>query len=140
MSSRAETIMQFLATALAGVNGVTVYRSRNVPVEKANAPWVNLYWSQDRISGSTIGNTCTRELLVHTVIGARGAAPDSLADAARVAVHAAMMADRTCGGNARAMEEVAFTCRQASADDDAALLERVYEVKYESAVNSDAAS
>lgn len=139
MASKAEEIMQYLKTALDAVVGVTVYRSRNVPVGKADAPWVNLYWSLDRIEGATIGNTCTRSLRVHTMIGARGDVPDSEADAARVAVHEAVMTDRTCGGKAIALEEVDLKCSQASADDDVALLERIYDVKYDSAVDDDEA-
>lgn len=140
MASKAEEIMQFLFTAIDAAVGVTAYRSRNVPVGKTDAPWVNLFWSKDEIEGSTFGNRCIRVLRVHTVVGARGAVPDSLADSARTAVHAAVMADQTCGGKSATIEEMALTCQQVSADDDAALLERVYDVKYETDRDDDTAA
>ena|SRR3972149_3739052 len=137
MSPR-ETIMQFLKAELDGIGaGVDVYRSRLVPVTRTANKALLLYWSRDQIIEATVGNTLIRQLTVHTDIIARGALPDSLADATVVAAHAIVMADPTCNGASGDIEEIDMRAELESADQDAAIVRRAYVVKYVSAKNAD---
>lgn len=98
MASRSEQILDHLASLLTAAAGVpTVYRSRVEAFSRDEAPVVVVEPAgETAVEFSTCKLDWTLPVLI--AIHTRGAIPDQLADPIRVAVHSALMADRTLGG------------------------------------------
>lgn len=102
MTTRRETILAALATALASTSGVSgrVYRSRVEPIARNESPAVIVEPVSDApVSPDTVGRL-TWNLTVRVTVYVRANVPDQSADSIVQSVYSKVMADPTLGGAA----------------------------------------
>jgi hypothetical protein len=99
MTSRREQIIAAVAATVATVPGASHYRSRADAFTRAEAPATVTAPSRDNPAVPRV-STCYIDwtLVLQVAVNTRGLVPDSLADPLLVAIHAALMADRSIGG------------------------------------------
>jgi|GEM_PF-6244776 hypothetical protein len=137
-----EQIVQAMAKALCGAStlptggvysaalGATVYRSRTDPFTRAQVPAVNLISVGGPIDQPVIPKLQWKKT-VHVQIFVRASpAPDTVADAIKVAANAALMADMGLGGLALQIIPVAEHIQLSDADTESCVLTLEYEIEY----------
>ena len=99
MTSRREHIIATIAATVATVPGASHYRSRAEAFTRAEAPATVTAPSRDTPAVPRV-STCYMDwtLVIQVAVNTRGAVPDRLADPLLVAIHAALMADRSVAG------------------------------------------
>jgi len=102
MTTRRESIINNIVTALAGTTGVStrIYRSRVEALARAESPAIVVEPISDTAQENTSLPTLDWSLTVRIAVIVRGAAPDQLADATIQSLHGKVMADLTQGGYA----------------------------------------
>lgn len=135
MSSIREQILQAMVVLADTVPGVTVYRSREAALARAEGTAILVRWKHDPVITQMAG-FATRDLLVEVTVIARGQIPDQVADPSVVAMHAAISANQTLGGLcARIIEEETLADFEV-ADQNAVAIVVTYRVRYLTAATS----
>lgn len=100
MTTKRESIMQALFTALTGTTGVStrIYRSRVEPVARAESPALVLEPVSDVVEQNTCLPTLDHVLTVRVVVIVRATVPDQTADPIVQSLHSKIVADLTLGG------------------------------------------
>lgn len=100
MTTKRESIMQALFTALTGTTDVStrIYRSRVEPVARAESPALVLEPVSDLVEQNTCLPTLDHVLTVRVVVIVRANVPDQTADPIVQSLHSKIVADLTLGG------------------------------------------
>ena len=130
MTTRRESILAAMASALAATDGITiVYRSRAEAFGRDEAPALIIEPAADRcqpITTCKLAWTMDVDVVVHT----RGAVPDTLADPIIASAHSLLMADRTIGGLAVDILPVSVDFQRDKADLLSLWMVNTYQVQY----------
>lgn len=136
MTTKRESIMQALFTALTGTTGVStrIYRSRVEPVARAESPALVLEPVSDVVEQNTCLPTLDHLLTVRVVVIVRAAVPDQASDPIVQSLHAKMVADLSLGGLAIDVQPgpTEFTLEQA--DTPVGVIYCTYRIQYRTSV------
>lgn len=138
MSTRRETILAAIRTALTGTTGVStrIYRSRVEPMARAESPAIVVEPVQDQAEQNTALPTLDWSLTVRVAVIVRGAIPDQLADPIVEDLHSKLMSDLTLGGVAIDVQPVAVNFEMVDADQPAGVISCDYLVRYRTALTN----
>jgi hypothetical protein len=136
MTTKRESILSAIATALAGTAGVgsRIYRSRVEPMARAESPAIVIEPITDTPVQNTSLPTLDWTLRVRINVIVRGTTPDSTADAVIESMHSRLMSDLTLGGIAIDVQPAQTTFNFFEADQPAGVVFCEYEVMYRSQV------
>ena len=136
MTTKRESILSAIATALAGTTGVgtRIYRSRVEPMARAESPAIIIEPLTDTPVQNTSLPTLDWTLRVRISVIVRGSTPDSTADAVIESMHSRLMSDLTLGGRAIDVQPAQTTFNFFEADQPAGVVFCEYEVMYRSQV------
>lgn len=142
MTSKRETILSAVKTALTGTTGVgtRIYRSRVEPMARSEAPAIVIEPVDDQASIDTSLPTLTWRLTVRVTVIVRGAVPDQLADPIVLDLHSKLTADQTLGGNAMDIQPIGVTFNLVEADQPAGVIMCDYRVIYRTTYSNLAAA
>lgn len=136
MTTKRESIMQALFTALSGTTnvGTRIYRSRVEPVARAESPALVLEPISDVVEQNTCLPTLDHLLTVRVVVIVRAAVPDQASDPIVQSLHAKMVADLSLGGLAIDIQPgpTEFTLEQA--DTPVGVIYCTYRIQYRTSV------
>jgi hypothetical protein len=137
MTTKRESIMQALFTALSGTTGVgtRIYRSRVEPVARAESPALVLEPVSNTVEQNTCLPTLDHTLTIRVVVIVRANVPDQTADPIIQSLHAKIVADLTLGGLAIDVQPgpTEFTLEQA--DTPVGVIYCTYRVLYRTLVS-----
>jgi hypothetical protein len=137
MTTKRESIMQALFTALSGTTGVStrIYRSRVEPVARAESPALVLEPVSNTVEQNTCLPTLDHTLTIRVVVIVRATVPDQTADPIIESLHAKIVADLTLGGLAIDVQPgpTEFTLEQA--DTPVGVIYCTYRVLYRTSVS-----
>jgi hypothetical protein len=137
MTTKRESIMQALFTALSGTTnvGTRIYRSRVEPVARAESPALVLEPVNDVVEQNTCLPTLDHTLTIRVVVIVRANVPDQTADPIVQSLHAKIVADLTLGGLAIDVQPgpTEFTLEQA--DTPVGVIYCTYRVLYRTSVS-----
>lgn len=138
MSSVREQILLALATKLATVPNVTVFRSRENAVAREEGIAVLLQPENEQVEkrASNPGGFVVKNLLLDISVIARGDPADQVADPALVAAHALVMADPTLGNLCAQIIEHSTEWKFDQADLTAVEVLVRYQIRYATTTNS----
>ena len=136
MTTKRESILSAIATALAGTTGVgtRIYRSRVEPMARAESPAIIVEPITDSPVQNTSLPTLDWTLRVRISVIVRGTTPDSTADEVIESMHSRLMSDLTLGGRAIDVQPAQTTFNFFEADQPAGVVFCEYEVMYRSQV------
>jgi hypothetical protein len=136
MTTKRESILSAIATALAGTAGVgtRIYRSRVEPMARAESPAIIIEPLTDTPVQNTSLPTLDWTLRVRINVIVRGSTPDNTADAVIESMHSRLMSDLTLGGLAIDVQPAQTTFNFFEADQPAGVVFCEYEVMYRSQV------
>jgi hypothetical protein len=136
MTTKRESILSAIATALAGTTGVgtRIYRSRVEPMARAESPAIIIEPITDTPAQNTSLPTLDWTLRVRINVIVRGTTPDSTADEVIESMHSRLMSDLTLGGRAIDVQPAQTTFNFFEADQPAGVVFCEYEVMYRSQV------
>jgi hypothetical protein len=136
MTTKRESILSAIATALAGTTGVgtRIYRSRVEPMARAESPAIIIEPITDTPVQNTSLPTLDWTLRVRISVIVRGTTPDSTADEVIESMHSRLMSDLTLGGRAIDVQPAQTTFNFFEADQPAGVVFCEYEVMYRSEV------
>lgn len=130
MASLREQIVAAIAATLTGTPaGSNVFRSRAIPIGRSLSPAI-VVTPVSEATEAQIGSRSDRRLQVRVEVIARGAVPDSLADATCVSAHSKIMADTRLGGLCIDIEEAGAEWDFDDADLDAVSVATTYAVVF----------
>lgn len=136
MTSKRESILSAIASALASTSGVSgrVYRSRVEPLARAESPAIVIEPVNDQAEQNTSLPTLDWTLTVRVVVIVRGSVPDQLADPIIESAHGLLMADLTLGGYAIDVQpgSVDFDLREG--DQPSGVISLEYAIRYRTGV------
>ena len=134
MTTKRESILSAIATALAGTTGVgtRIYRSRVEPMARAESPAIIIEPITDTPVQNTSLPTLDWTLRVRINVIVRGSTPDNIADAVIESMHSRLMSDLTLGGLAIDVQPAQTTFNFFEADQPAGVVFCEYEVMYRS--------
>lgn len=137
MSSKRETIMQRIVSALAGTAGVgsRIYRSRVVPLARGEAPALVVEPVSDSATQDTLA-TLMWTLTFRVSVIVRGNVPDQLADSAMVDIHSKLMADDTLDGMVIQLLPTTVAFEMIEADQPAGVVSAEFTAQYRTELNS----
>lgn len=132
MTTKRETILVAIRTALTGTTGVStrIYRSRVEPLARDELPAIVIEPVSDNPEQNTSLPTIDWTLTVRIAVIVRGDIPDQVADATVQSLHAKVMADLTLGGNAYDVQPVSVSFDIVEADQPSGVISCDYAVKY----------
>jgi hypothetical protein len=137
MTTKRESIMQALFTALTGTTGVStrIYRSRVEPVARAESPALVLEPVSNTVEQNTCLPTLDHTLTFRVVVIVRATVPDQIADPIIESLHGKIVADLTLGGLAIDVQPgpTEFTLEQA--DTPVGVIYCTYRVLYRTSVS-----
>jgi hypothetical protein len=137
MTTKRESIMQALFTALSGTTGVStrIYRSRVEPVARAESPALVLEPVSNTVEQNTCLPTLDHTLTFRVVVIVRATVPDQSADPIIESLHGKIVADLTLGGLAIDVQPgpTEFTLEQA--DTPVGVIYCTYRVLYRTSVS-----
>jgi hypothetical protein len=135
MTTKRETILAAIRTALTGTTGVStrIYRSRVEPMARAESPAIVVEPVNDTAEQNTSLPTLDWSLTVRVAVIVRGNIPDQLADPIVEDLHSKIMADLTLGGVAMDVRPVAVNFEMVDADQPAGVISCDYLVRYRTA-------
>jgi hypothetical protein len=135
MTTRRETILTAVRTALTGTTGVStrIYRSRVEPMARAESPAIVIEPVSDTAEQNTSLPTLDWSLTVRVAVIVRGAIPDQLADPVVESLHSKLMADPTLGGYAMDIRPQAVNFELIEADQPAGVISCDYLIRYRTA-------
>lgn len=129
MSSVRENILVYIAAQVAAVTGVTVYRSREAAVSRAEGVVIILKPIEEAVA-KMANEVAMRELTVSLVLVLRGVVPDTTADPYLVQITNLIQTDTTLGGLAARCVEKTTRWDMEMADISALVVELTFIVKY----------
>jgi len=136
MTTKRESIMQALFTALTGTTGVStrIYRSRVEPVARAESPALVLEPVSNTVEQNTCLPTLDHTLTFRVVVIVRATVPDQTADPIVQSLHAKIVADLSLGGLAIDVQPgpTEFTLEQA--DTPVGVIYCTYRILYRTSV------
>jgi len=137
VTTKRESIMQALFTALSGTTGVgtRIYRSRVEPVARAESPALVLEPVNDTVEQNTCLPTLDHTLTVRVVVIVRATVPDQTADPIVQSLHGKIVADLSLGGLAIDVQPgpTEFTLEQA--DTPVGVIFCTYRILYRTSVS-----
>jgi hypothetical protein len=138
MTTRRETILAAVASALAGTTGVStrIYRSRVEPMSRGESPAIVIEPVQDQAEQNTSLPTLDWSLTVRISVIVRGAIPDQLADPTVESLHSKLMADLTLGGYAIDVQPQSVNFELVEADQPAGVISCDYLIRYRTSVTN----
>jgi hypothetical protein len=138
MTTRRETILAAVASALAGTTGVStrIYRSRVEPMSRGESPAIVIEPVQDQAEQNTSLPTLDWSLTVRISVIVRGAIPDQLADPTVESLHSKLMADLTLGGYAIDVQPQGVNFELVEADQPAGVISCDYLIRYRTNVTN----
>ena len=138
MTTRRETILAAVRTALTGTTGVSarIYRSRVEPMSRAESPAIVIEPLQDQAAQNTSLPTLDWSLTVRVSVIVRGPVPDQQADPIVEDLHSRLMADLTLGGRAIDILPQAVTFELVEADQPAGVISCDYLIRYRTNVSN----
>ena len=138
MTTRRETILAAVASALAGTTGVStrIYRSRVEPMSRGESPAIVIEPVQDQAEQNTSLPTLDWSLTVRISVIVRGAFPDQLADPTVESLHSKLMADLTLGGYAIDVQPQGVNFELVEADQPAGVISCDYLIRYRTSVTN----
>lgn len=138
MSTKRETILAAIRTALTGTTGVgnRIWRTRVEPVPREESPAIIVEPLNDAASQNTSLPTLDWALTVRISVIVRGTTPDQLADPIVESLHSRLMADLTLGGYAIDIQPVGVTFAFTEADGAAGEIQCDYRVQYRTSVTN----
>jgi hypothetical protein len=138
MTTRRETILAAVRTALTGTTGVgtRIYRSRVEPMARAESPAIVVEPVQDQAEQNTSLPTLDWSLTVRVAVIVRGAIPDQLADPIVENMHSRLMADLTLGGYAIDIQPQSVNFEMVEADQPAGVISCDYLIRYRTSVTN----
>ena len=136
MTTKRESILAAIATALVGTTGVStrIYRSRVEPIARGESPAIVIEPINDIAQQNTSLPTLDWSLVVRIAVIVRGNIPDQLADPTVESMHSKLMADLTLGGYSIDIEPVSVTFELVEADQPAGVVMCDYRVQYRTSV------
>jgi hypothetical protein len=136
MTTKRETILTAIRTALTGTTGVgtRIYRSRVEPLTRQESPAIVVEPISDSAEQNTALPTLDWSLTVRVAIIVRGDIPDQVADPIVQSAHAKIMADLSLGGYAIDVQPISVTFDLQEADQPAGVISMDYLVRYRTAV------
>ena len=93
-ATKKEVILEYIATTLGNIAGITIYRDRTEAFRREECPCVNIIPIQNVASYGVI-DFAEWTLQFSVKIYTRGTLPDNLADALERDIYAALMVDRS---------------------------------------------
>ena len=138
MTTRRETILAAMRTALTGTTGVStrIYRSRVEPLARNESPAIVIEPISDSAEQNTSLPKLDWSLTVRVAVIVRGTVPDQLADPIVEDLHSKLMADLTLGGVAMDVQPVSVNFEMVEADQPAGVISCDYLVRYRTALAS----
>jgi hypothetical protein len=138
MTTKRETILAAVRTALTGTTGVStrIYRSRVEPITREESPAIVVEPLSDTASQNTSLPTLDWAMTVRVTVIVRGAVPDQVADPIVESLHAKLMADLTLGGYAIDVQPIGVTFVFTEADGAAGEIQCDYRVVYRTSVSN----
>lgn len=135
MTTRRETIVAAVRTALTGTAGVStrIYRSRVEPMARAESPAIVVEPISDTAEQNTSLPTLDWSLTVRVSVIVRGNIPDQVADPIVEDMHGKLMADLTLGGVAMDVRPVGVNFELVEADQPAGVISCDYLIRYRTA-------
>jgi hypothetical protein len=136
MTTKRETILAAVRTALTGTTGVStrIYRTRVEPIAREESPAIVVEPLNDTASQNTSLPTLDWAMTVRVTVIVRGAVPDQQADPIVESLHAKLMADLTLGGYAIDIQPIGVTFMFTEADGAAGEIQCDYRVLYRTSV------
>ena len=136
MTTKRETILAAIRTALIGTTGVStrIYRSRVEPLARGESPAIVVEPVSDTAAQNTALPTLDWSLTVRVAIIVRGDIPDQLADPIVADAHSKIMADLTLGGYAIDVQPQSVSFDLMEADQPAGVIMMDYLVRYRTSV------
>jgi hypothetical protein len=137
MTSKRESVLAAIATALTGTAGVgtRIYRSRVEPLARQESPAIVVEPTGDSAEQNTSLPTLDWSLTVRVAVIVRGNVPDQLADPIVQDLHSKIMADLTLGGVAIDVQPQDVSFEMMEADQPAGVISCNYLVRYRTAVD-----
>lgn len=138
MTTRRETILAAVRTALTGTTGVStrIYRSRVEPMARAESPAIVVEPVNDTAEQNTSLPTLDWSLTVRVAVIVRGAIPDQQADPIVESLHSRLMADLTLGGYAIDIQPQSVSFEMVEADQPAGVISCDYLIRYRTSVTN----
>ena len=138
MTTKRETILAAIRTALTGTTGVStrIYRSRVEPLARGESPAIVVEPVSDSAQQNTSLPTLDWSLTVRVAVIVRGDVPDQLADPIVESAHAKIMADLTLGGYAIDVQPQSVSFDLIEADQTAGVIALEYLVRYRTSVTN----
>ena len=135
MTTKRETILAAIRTALTGTTGVStrIYRSRVEPLARGESPAIVVEPVSDTAEQNTSLPTLDWSLTVRVAVIVRGDVPDQVADPIVESLHAKVMADLTLGGVAMDIRPVSVNFDLIEADQPAGVISCDYLIRYRTA-------
>ena len=136
MTTKRETILAAIRTALTGTTGVStrIYRSRVEPLTRGESPAIVVEPVSDTAEQNTALPTLDWSLTVRVAVIVRGDVPDQVADPIIEDLHARLMADLTCNGFAYDVQPSTVNFDLQEADQPSGVITCDYVVKYRTRV------
>jgi hypothetical protein len=136
MTTKRETILAAVRTALTGTTGVStrIYRTRVEPIAREESPAIVVEPLNDTASQNTSLPTLDWAMTVRVTVIVRGAVPDQVADPIVESLHSRLMADLTLGGYAIDIQPIGVTFVFTEADGAAGEIQCDYRVLYRTSV------
>ena len=138
MTTRRETILAAVRTALTGPTGVStrIYRSRVEPLSRGESPAIVVEPVSDTAEQNTSLPTLDWSLTVRVAVIVRGAIPDQVADPIVESLHSRLMADLTLGGYAIDIQPQGVNFEMVEADQPAGVISCDYLIRYRTSVTN----
>jgi hypothetical protein len=138
MTTKRETILAAVRTALTGTTGVStrIYRNRVEPLSRAESPAVVVEPVTDLCQQNTSLPTLDWTLRIRVVVISRSTIADQAADPTIESLHAKLMADLTLGGLAIDVQPAQVSFDFVEADVPAAVISCEYDIRYRTSVSS----
>lgn len=132
MTTKRESILTAIATALVGTTGVStrIYRSRVEPITRGESPAIVIEPISDSAQQNTALPTLDWSLVVRIAVIVRGNIPDQLADPTVESLHTKMMADLTLGGYAIDVQPQSVSFELVEADQPAGVIACDFLIRY----------
>lgn len=138
MTTKRETILAAVRTALTGTTGVStrIYRSRVEPITRGESPAIVVEPLSDTAQQNTSLPTLDWSLTVRVAVIVRGTIPDQVADPIVQDMHSKLMADLTLGGYAIDVQPQGVTFDLSEADQPAGVIACDYVIRYRTSVTN----
>ena len=137
MTTRRESILSHIVTALAGTPGVgtRIYRSRVEAFARSECPAITVEPITDEASIDTSLPTYTWRLTVRIAVLVRGLVPDQLADPIVADMHRRLVADLTLGGYAMDIQPINVSWELVESDQPTGVVMCDYRILYRTTVS-----